>query len=143
MCEQLRTKATKHMIGSFTGSPPPAMGGTSAFERFIDDILGELKDLEPDGYASRGHGRVNYLSTDEPNPMQEDLDALFQNQEIIMSDYINWVSSRENGSEILNEKRIKELVKEAFNECQADFMPGWHAAAAEASQRRRSYLQAR
>ena len=91
-------------------------------ERFTSNTLGELKGLEPGGHASRGYGRVNYLSTDEPNPMQEDLDTLYQNQEIIMSDYINWVSSRENGSKILNKKRIKELVKEAFNECQADFM---------------------
>ena len=92
------------------------------------------------GHASRGYGRVNYLSTGEPNPMQEDLDALFQNQEIIMSDYISWASSRESGSEILNEKRIKELVKEAFSECQADFMLQ-HAKAARLESANRQALE--
>ncbi len=98
------------------------MGDASAFERFTKSILAELKDLEPGGHASRGHGRANYLSTGEPNPMQEDLDTLYQNQEIIMNGYISWVSSQNNSSEILNEKRTKELAKEAFSECQADFM---------------------
>ena len=32
-----------------------------------------------------------------------------------MSGYISWVSSRESGSEILSEKRAKELAKEALS----------------------------
>ena len=88
-----RAKAAEQ--ARMAASPSPAMGGASVFERFTDDILAELKGLEPGGRASRGCGRANYLSAGEPSPMQEGLGTLYKNQEIIMSDYINWVSSRE------------------------------------------------
>ena len=81
------TEATR-----IAASPPPLMGDASVFERFTGDVLGELKDLEPGGHASRGCGRANYLSTGEPNPMQEGLDTLCQSQEIIMRGYISWAS---------------------------------------------------
>ena len=73
---------------------PKFLGGTSAFARFTKSILAELKDLEPDGPASRGHGRVNYLSTGEPSPMQEGLGTLCQSQEITMSECASWASSQ-------------------------------------------------
>ena len=97
-------------------SNPKRTDETAIFDRFTDSLVKELKELEPDGAASRD--RANCLSSDAIEPIQEDVQILHENQQALQLEMVNWVSALDKAAsnKTLDEKQIKKLVMDIIKE---------------------------
>ena len=97
-------------------SNPNRTNETAIFDRFTENLVKELKELEPDGTASRD--RANYLSSDAIEPIQEDVQILHENQQALQLEMVNWVSALDKAAsnKTLDEQQIKKLVMDIIKE---------------------------